>query len=75
MGPRSILTTSEDLQHMISYRLVSHSKPLGPGDIGTFKSPLCGLLQHSVDNLELRASRSNVCKVVEDMYMYYTYHL
>ena len=29
-GPRSNLTTSEDLQHMISYWLVSHCKPLGP---------------------------------------------
>ena len=28
-GPRSNLT-SEDSQHMISYRLVSHCKPLGP---------------------------------------------
>ena len=44
-------------------------------DISTFKSLLCGVLWHSVDDLELRASRSNVCKVVEDMYMCYTYHL
>ena len=27
-GPRSNPTTSEDLQHMTSYRLVSHCKPL-----------------------------------------------
>ena len=29
-GPRSNLTTSKDSQPMISYRLVSHYKPLGP---------------------------------------------
>ena len=40
-----------------------------------FESPLCGLLRHSMDELELRASRSNVCKVVEDIYICYTYHL
>ena len=105
---------------MISYRLVCHSKPLGPiistfkfgyphltlkegskvksvhtrkfavhdfllvdftlqtsrnnnkGDIGTFKVRFVG---YFVDDLELRASRSNVCKVVEDMYICYTYHL
>ena len=29
-GRRSNLATSKDSQHMISYRLVSHCKPLGP---------------------------------------------
>ena len=29
-GPRSNLTTSKDSQHMFSYRLFSHPKPLGP---------------------------------------------
>ena len=29
-GPRSNLTTSEDSQPMISYKLVSQCKPLGP---------------------------------------------
>ena len=29
-GSKVNLTTSEDLQHMISYRLASHCKPLGP---------------------------------------------
>ena len=29
-GPRSNLTTSKDSQPIISYKLVSHCKPLGP---------------------------------------------
>ena len=37
--PTSNLTKSEDFQPIISYRLVSHAKPLGPikREIDTFK--------------------------------------
>ena len=49
------------------------SRTNNKGDIGT--SLLCGLLWHSVDDLELRGSRSNVCKVVEDIYICDMYHL
>ena len=71
-GPRSNLTTSEDSQPMISYRLVLHCKPLGLMTL--LKTAMWGIW-HTVDDLELRASRLTVCKVVEDMYICSTYHL
>ena len=62
---------------MISCRLVSPCKSLGSiiREIEALLKSAVLVTRQSVDYLELRASRSNVCEVVEDMYICYTYQL
>ena len=60
---------------MFSYRLFSHpktSRTNNKRDIGTLKfgtNQLSRVLWQSVDDLERRASRSNVCMLIEGIYM------
>ena len=72
-NPRLNLT-SEDSQPIISYRLSSHSKPLGTfiKEIkALLRSVMWGILALCGCDLEYKASRSNVCTLVADIYRLY----
>ena len=68
MGRRSNLNTSEDSQPMISYRLASHDKPLGPiiKDIyWQLKSPICkGEIKYYKSPIRYRHFSSLLCEVL-----------